>query len=350
MDNTRDMLEDAVARMLAERVEPRGTLAAEQAGIDADTWAQLGLIGVTGTEAARMDFGTQAVVLKATAYSGALVPYADSEVLGRWLALGAGLDCVDEVLAVKVLPATACRFESNSMRLAVQGQRVPWGRYAQQVLFSVSTQGCSFVAAVPSAVLQLRPGANLAAEPHDFAQAVFVDVAAENVREISAGWSPEAVMARGALCRAVQMQGAMGRVNELTLRYAHERKQFGRALAQFQVVQSYLAAMASELCATEAAAEAATAAIDGGVRSEQEIAAVKVRAGQAARVVVAHGHQVHGAIGFTREFPLNLWTRRLWAWREEYGSESHWARRLGAAVVARGADALWPDLTLAQEA
>jgi acyl-CoA dehydrogenase len=67
--------------------------------------------------------------------------------------------------------------------------------------------------------------------------------------------------------------------------------------------------------------------------------------GEAAGVAAGIAHQVHGAIGFTYEHSLHFWTRRLWSWRAEFGSESRWAAELGRAVVGRGADALWSDLT-----
>jgi hypothetical protein len=51
---------------------------------------------------------------------------------------------------------------------------------------------------------------------------------------------------------------------------------------------------------------------------------------------------VHGAIGFSTEHPLHLYTRRLWAWRDDFGSESVWATRLGARTVRWGGDGLWP--------
>lgn len=344
MDNTLDMLEDAVARMLAGRLEPRSILAAEASGIDRDTWRQLAQLGVAGPACETMEFAAQAVVLKAIGYSGALVPYAESEVLGRWLAQGAGFDAAEDILAVSVLPPSAVRMGEGEAKLDLRGRRLPWARHAQRLLFSFSAGQRCFVASMTPASLGLRNATNMAAEPHDEVHAPAEPVAAERLVEVGVEWGPESLMARGALCRALQMQGAMARVNELTLQYAHDRKQFSRSLAQYQIVQSYLAAMAGELCATEAATEGAVAAV---TRSEavEAIAAAKVRAGQAARVVTWHGHQVHGAIGFTREFPLNIWTRRLWAWREEYGNESHWARLLGAAVVGRGADALWSSLT-----
>lgn len=348
MDETLDMLEDAVARVLAGRLAPRAILAAEAAGIDLDTWRQLGQLGVAGPACETMEFAAQAVVLKAIGYAGALVPYAESEVLGRWLAQGAGIDAAEDVLTVSVLPWSAVRMEAAEASLDLRGHRIPWGRHAQRILFSFSDGQRDFVATVKPDALGLRHATNLAAEPRDEVEAAARPVAAERVVQVEPRWGPASVTARGALCRALQMQGALARVNELTLQYAHDRKQFSRSLAQYQIVQSYLAAMAGELCATDAAVEAAVAAITHGEAADA-IAAAKVRAGQAARVVTSHGHQVHGAIGFTREFPLNIWTRRLWAWREEHGNEAHWARLLGAAVVRRGADALWSSLTLQEQ-
>ena len=50
-----------------------------------------------------------------------------------------------------------------------------------------------------------------------------------------------------------------------------------------------------------------------------------MRVGEAAGDGAAIAHQVHGAMGFTYEHSLHHFTRRLWAWREEFGNESFWA-------------------------
>jgi alkylation response protein AidB-like acyl-CoA dehydrogenase len=142
------------------------------------------------------------------------------------------------------------------------------------------------------------------------------------------------------------MLGAATKAQELTLQYALDRKQFGKPLAQFQVIQSYLAQMAGELSAARAMfATALRAAHEGAGASRAEAAAAKVRIGQAAQVITGLAHQVHGAIGFTEEYALQLWTRRLWAWREEFGNETEWARELGAAVIALGPEAYWERIT-----
>jgi acyl-CoA dehydrogenase len=140
------------------------------------------------------------------------------------------------------------------------------------------------------------------------------------------------------------MAGALESLLEQSVRYVSERKQFGRALGSFQAIQQQLAVLAGHVAAAGIAAEHAFRAADRG-DAAFETAAAKVRAGEAAGVAASIAHQVHGAIGFTYEHSLHFATRRLWSWRAEFGSERAWALRLGRAAVARGADALWPDLT-----
>ena len=59
----------------------------------------------------------------------------------------------------------------------------------------------------------------------------------------------------------------------------------------------------------------------------------------------ANTHQVHGAIGFTHEHSLHRLTRRLWSWRDEFGTESRWSQELGREVMSAGANTLWPTIT-----
>lgn len=347
MNDTLDMLRESIGRMFADKVVPRNTVAAEQAGIDAQAWQQLGRIGVAGSGGADMDVEQHAVVLQAIGYAGALVPYAESEVLGRWLARGAGIETGDSrVLTVAMVAPSAfkVRMDGAGGVIAMKGERIPWARNAERVLFSFSAAGRSYVAVKPIGAVAIRPGSNLAGEPHDIVSAEAISLDAGDIREVGIEHGPEAVRLRGALCRATAMVGALTKANELTLQYAGDRKQFSRPISQYQIIQSYLAEMAGELCAASAIVETAIATAACGVANE-EIAAAKIRVGRAAHTITSLSHQVHGAIGFTLEYPLNLWTRRLWSWREEYGNEADWARYLGSIIVRRGADAFWPRLT-----
>ena len=74
-------------------------------------------------------------------------------------------------------------------------------------------------------------------------------------------------------------------------------------------------------------------------------AVAKARCGEAAGQVAAVCHQIHGAMGFTQEHPLHFFTRRLWSWRDEFGGEAFWQRRIGALACAAGGDALWATIT-----
>ncbi|NNN18874.1 MAG: acyl-CoA dehydrogenase, partial [Acidimicrobiaceae bacterium] len=93
--------------------------------------------------------------------------------------------------------------------------------------------------------------------------------------------------------------------------------------------------------ATFAAAVAARRFADVGVGAAFEVAAANATASRAASEVAAYAHQVHAAVGMTQEYQLHHFTRRLWAWRQEWGSERYWSEMLGRQVVVGGADSLW---------
>jgi acyl-CoA dehydrogenase len=146
------------------------------------------------------------------------------------------------------------------------------------------------------------------------------------------------ILARMALLRAALMVGAMERALELSIAYTSERHQFGRSLASFQVIQQALAVMATQVAAARSAVAAAAVQNDPE-RIEFMAAVAKARAGDAAAIVAASAHQVHGAMGFTQEYSLGIATKRLWSWRSEDGSESYWCGWLGAR--ARESGDLW---------
>jgi acyl-CoA dehydrogenase len=145
------------------------------------------------------------------------------------------------------------------------------------------------------------------------------------------------------------MAGAMGQALALSIDHVNTRQQFGRPLGKFQAVQQSLAVMACEVRAVGAAAAAMAARLDAvGLDTSAagfEIAAAKLRANRAVGVVTAIAHQVHGAIGFTREYELNRVTIPLMRWRGTDGNDAHWAQALGRQVADLGGRGLWETLT-----
>ena len=116
--------------------------------------------------------------------------------------------------------------------------------------------------------------------------------------------------------------------------------QFGKPIGRLQAVQQQIAMLAGQAAAADAAAGAAAEALTDGV-DVLAVAAAKVRAGEAAGIGAGIAHQVHGAIGFTEEYALQRLTRRLWAWRDAWGTEAEWSLLLGRRLAAAGGDGLW---------
>ena len=154
------------------------------------------------------------------------------------------------------------------------------------------------------------------------------------------------LMLMGAAVRSQLMAGALQTVLEFSVAYAQERQAFGRPIGKFQVVQQNLARLAAETAAATAAAGSAADTIQNADSFDEavilEVAAAKIRTGEAATEGSAIAHQVHGAMGFTAEHVLQRFSKRLFAWRDDFGTETEWAVRLGKIVAANGADKLWP--------
>jgi acyl-CoA dehydrogenase len=146
--------------------------------------------------------------------------------------------------------------------------------------------------------------------------------------------------------RAVMISGAIQEVLDISVRYAGERSQFGKAIGKFQAIQHALAQLAGEAaCATMAAqAGISSAGLSGEIFAP---ACAKIRCGEASGKAAGIAHQVHGAIGFTREHQLHFLSRRLWSWRAEYGDERYWAQLLGkqAIAAAKSEQGLWSWLS-----
>ena len=149
----------------------------------------------------------------------------------------------------------------------------------------------------------------------------------------------------GALVRTAQLCGAMEKQLELTLEHTRTREQFGRPLTKFQAVQHLLSDMAGELASSTAALTAATHSVSLDTAPDfMAIASAKIRASEAAEIVTKNAHQAHGAIGFTDEYALGQFSRRLWRWRDDFGNEHFWGKRLGEHIMRPDSNGLVADI------
>lgn len=223
----------------------------------------------------------------------------------------------------------------DSGKLQGEARRVPWANAVSMLLVACGNGLFALVDA--SAVRISNAGRSVAGEPYG-------DIRFENTAVIKSADVDCDLFSAAALMRSAQMAGAMKAALTMSVEYANERVQFGKPIGKLQAIQQSLAILADEAAAVDCAALSACRAAERG-NAGFEIAAAKLRANRAVGPATSIAHQVHGAIGFTREYRLHGHTQRLMAWRSEYGNDRHWAHHLGGRVATRGADNFWYDLT-----
>lgn len=312
-----------------------------------DALVQAGIAGIGVPESAGGSGGTAAdaaMVLRLVGRFAAPVPLAEHALLGGWL-LGATGGTLPDSQPVSVAPdlrhdSFAVVREGDGWRATGVLHRVPWAEQAAFVLAVVDGEDGPLVVHLDPSVADLTAGDNLAGERRD-TLAYDTLLSADAVVAAPAGVTRETLRQRGALTRALLVAGALDAILDIATRHTSDRHQFGQPLNKFQAVAQRLALLGEECARGQVAADIATVALLGSALDITDVAVAKVTAGEAGSVVVRHAHQVTGAIGVSREFDLPLFTRRVFAWRDEYGNESGWARTLGEQIAAIGPDGLW---------
>ena len=136
------------------------------------------------------------------------------------------------------------------------------------------------------------------------------------------------VLDLAALCQAAQLVGLGRGLLEQAAEYVTQRRQFGRAVGEFQAVKHHLADV---LVALEFARPLVHAAAVTG--AERDVSAARVAAADAAYLAARAALQVHGAVGFTQEHDLSLWLLKVRALRSAWGTQTFHRRRVLAALT-----------------
>jgi acyl-CoA dehydrogenase len=132
----------------------------------------------------------------------------------------------------------------------------------------------------------------------------------------------------GAVIAAAAIAGAGDRLLAMCIDYTNQRVQFGKPIARQQAVQQHLAVLAEQVVLARIAAQ--IGCLGGLIPTLFNAATAKQVTSAAAVQMSAIAHGVHGAIGISEDYDLQLYTRRLHAWRMVHGSERYWAAQLGA--------------------
>ena len=323
--------------------------AAEGAWNDA-LWKELEAAGITtalepeGKGERGIPAAEALIIVRIAGEFSAPVPLVEN-LLANWLLLSVGIPSGGGPMSIAPVSGydqLALVRSGSQWHLKGVAHRVPWARHAAALVVVAKDGAQQYMALVPASSFSVTAQAeNLAREARD---QVTIDAMLNDdaVRPFAPGF--EYLYAVGAAMRVLQMTGALDAVLRLTVQYAQDRKQFGRPIGKFQAIQQNIAVMAANIAAANAAANAVVnfVAENGSVHG---IAAAKIRTNEAATIASKLAHQVHGAMGFTQDYELHFLTKRLWSWREEFGNEASWSRKLGGEVCRRGADQLWAFIT-----
>jgi alkylation response protein AidB-like acyl-CoA dehydrogenase len=141
------------------------------------------------------------------------------------------------------------------------------------------------------------------------------------VGEVDGGWEPlSRALGAGRAGAAAELVGVASGASEMTVDYLKQRRQFGRLIGEFQVLQHRAAHLHGEIEIARAAAMKAAQLLDSGDSgAELMVAVAKAKAGKVARLAVQEGVQMHGGIGMTDEHDIGLYMKRQAVLDEWFG-------------------------------
>ena len=148
------------------------------------------------------------------------------------------------------------------------------------------------------------------------------------------GWETVEKVSRVATVAACAYLVGLSQMDfDTTLNYAKERVQFGRPIGSFQAIQHKLADAIIDVDGSRFITyKAAWSLTEGEDDTDMMISMAKAWASDASRRVVAHGQQIHGGIGFTKEYKIQLYFRRQ-TWMELMWGDADYHREKVAQLM-----------------
>ncbi len=140
------------------------------------------------------------------------------------------------------------------------------------------------------------------------------------------------ILQRATVAKCAEMVGQAQQVLEMSVEYAKTRIQFGRPIGSFQAIQHHCANMAVDVESARLMAYRAAWLISEGMPYAREASAAKVWVNETCKRVMALGHQIHGAIGFTWDHDMQLFSRRAVAARLSFGDSDFHRDQVGLTL------------------
>lgn len=335
--NIGQMLADQLERLLSDTVDRDLYIQVEGGQAATALWDELEGLGVTGALVPETDGGAglswaeTEPSIRALGRHAAPLPLAET-MLAHWVLATAGIDIPTGPIAV-----SGNSFElHDDNTLSGTDTAVSWLPTCPHVVVFATRGSDHFIGLLDTSKQQLHINETIAREPNATLSLQQSPALAIAPCELDA----HGLLPYIAAIRAIQTAGALEALLALSIDYGNTREQFGRPIGKFQAIQHAITQLATQTAAAQVAGLYACRQIDAGHAFHGAMIA-KTRTGTAASMGAEIAHQVFGAIGFTDEHSLHYFTRRLWQWRSDAGSEFWWAEQLGQRAIANGGDALW---------
>jgi alkylation response protein AidB-like acyl-CoA dehydrogenase len=142
---------------------------------------------------------------------------------------------------------------------------------------------------------------------------------------------------RGALAAAAELLGLGARMIEMTVEHVKVRRQFGQPIGSFQAVKHHLAgALVAVELSRPLVYRAAWSLSRADADASVHVSMAHAQAADAARVTARAALQCHGALGYTVEYDLHLWMKRVWALAAAWGGAGWHRERVARRVLDGG--------------
>jgi alkylation response protein AidB-like acyl-CoA dehydrogenase len=140
----------------------------------------------------------------------------------------------------------------------------------------------------------------------------FENVRAPKANIIPGGWATlKKVQRKATILECAYLVGLAQMDFEISIQYAKDRIQFGRPIGSFQAIQHKAADMVTDVDGARFIMYRAAWSVDQDEEdADISVHMAKAWASEATRRVVAHGQQIHGGIGFTKDYKIQLYFRR----------------------------------------
>ena len=156
-----------------------------------------------------------------------------------------------------------------------------------------------------------------------------VQIPRENLLgQINQGWEiVEKVLQAATVAKCAELAGASRATLEMSLDYAKKRIQFGQLIGLFQAVKHYFANMSIDTDSSRLIAYEAAWTLSKGLPATMITARAKSWVGEACARVTLLAHQIFGGIGFTKDYDIHLYHRKVKAGALAFGNASfHWRK------------------------